>query len=263
MAWVIVKLIAAAFGCLDHGRQLPRLGVISRQLRQMRWRLVWHRVASLDCAAVAQGPGLAVFAKRHIGEHAFRHLLSLQFLPALCPGLDLHRDGRFARMLEGAVASHLVPHLNRAQEAHGVYADRHDPPTRPPRREGSSSEVHLRQRPAAENSATRVGVAWHGNRAQGWAVGPVRNLICHAFLPYLVSSADVAHQGLGPVDSDKCPELIGLRLIGAATISATVLSAEPGSRSIKRLKNGVPWCLLSSPSRSTMALSWQPVAPAP
>src|SRR3712207_516013 len=103
-------------------------------------------------ALVRQRPGFAMFVDGDEGEHALGDLLRrLAPTTAAGPGLDLHLHRGLASLFERAVAAHLIPDRDGAEEAHGFDGDRHHPTLRALSREVAAGEVHLREGPAAEH----------------------------------------------------------------------------------------------------------------
>ena len=177
--------------------------------------LVCHRLVSRQPLPPRPAPRLAVRAKCNIGEHAFRHLLSLQFRPALCPGLDLHRDGELACMLEGAVAGHLVPpSIGRRKRIASMLTVTTRPCARRAAKVPPARSICDSVQPPKIAHPRWYHAAWQS--CAGTGCGRVRNLIRHPIFflitclrPMIPVRARLSHL-------EKCLRLIGLRPIGAA-----------------------------------------------
>ena len=94
-------------------------------------------------------------------------LISSPVWPRLRPGLDVQGHRGAADADHVGVAAHDVAHEHRLMEGQGVHGDGGDAAARAGEGDRSGGDVHLRQQPAAENVARRVGVGRHGQGPHG------------------------------------------------------------------------------------------------
>src|SRR5579872_4046761 len=111
--------------------------------------------------------GFPVRVDGDVGEYSFGHFDFLILADAAAnPALDFDRHGCATDFDNFRVACHFVADEDGAMERHRGYGDGDDPPARASHRDGAASEVHLRQKPAAEYVALGVRIGRHRNGAQ-------------------------------------------------------------------------------------------------
>jgi hypothetical protein len=126
-------------------------------------------------------PALLVY--RDIGEEALGHLDALADTSASRPGLEVDRERRAALAHELAIDGHHVTHIDGADELRPVDGDGGDAPLSPLAGEDATGDIHLREHPAAENVAARIGVRRHGERSRRELAPWFLDLLVHQLRP--------------------------------------------------------------------------------